>query len=71
MASLGHDAGDRLKAMALAQEYGTRLHTGILYRDPLPPPTYEQRVRERQQAQAASAPPRERILDAFLPARRE
>jgi 2-oxoglutarate/2-oxoacid ferredoxin oxidoreductase subunit beta len=71
VASLGHDATDRLRAMALAQEYGTRLYTGILYRDPLPPPTYEQRVRERQQALAASAPPLERILDAFFPARRE
>jgi hypothetical protein len=36
--SRGHDSSDRLKAMALAQEYGTRLYTGVFYRDPDPPP---------------------------------
>src|SRR5512138_2412692 len=39
--SLGHDTSDRLKAMALAQEYGTSLHTGVFYRNPEPPPTFE------------------------------
>ena len=41
LAGLGHDPSDRLKAMALAAEYGTKLYTGVLYRNPAPPPTYE------------------------------
>jgi 2-oxoglutarate ferredoxin oxidoreductase subunit beta len=65
--SLGHDPADRLKAMGLAQEYGRKLYTGVFYRDPDPPPTYEQHVAERQQALRPQAPPRERILDMFLP----
>jgi 2-oxoglutarate ferredoxin oxidoreductase subunit beta len=65
--SLGHDPADRLKAMALAQEYGTRLYTGVFYRDPDPPPTFEDGARERHEALRASAPPRHHILDAFLP----
>jgi 2-oxoglutarate/2-oxoacid ferredoxin oxidoreductase subunit beta len=65
---VGHDETDRLRAMALAQEYGTRLYTGVLYRDPSPGPTYEAQVRERQEAQRAEALPRERILETFRPA---
>jgi 2-oxoglutarate ferredoxin oxidoreductase subunit beta len=64
---LGHDPSQRLAAMALAQEYGTALHTGVLYRNPSPPPTYEDGVRERQQALAAEALPPERILELFRP----
>jgi 2-oxoglutarate ferredoxin oxidoreductase subunit beta len=66
--SLGHDPTDRLKAMALAQEYGTRLYTGVFYRDPNPDPTYEAFVAQRQQQLHDAALPRERILDLFLPA---
>jgi 2-oxoglutarate ferredoxin oxidoreductase subunit beta len=66
--SLNHDPTDRLKAMALAQEYGTRLYTGVFYRDPSPDPTYETFVEERQEAVTEGALPRERILDLFLPA---
>jgi len=65
LASIGHDPKDRLAAMTLAQEYGHKLYTGILYRNPDPPTPYETLVRERQQALAASALPRERILDLF------
>jgi 2-oxoglutarate ferredoxin oxidoreductase subunit beta len=65
--ALAHDPADRLRAMALAQEYGSRLYTGVFYRDPLPPPTYEQGVAERHQALRPQAPPPERILDRFLP----
>jgi 2-oxoglutarate ferredoxin oxidoreductase subunit beta len=53
--------------MALAQEYGTRLYTGVFYRDPDPPPTFEDGARERHEALRASAPARHHILDAFLP----
>ena len=37
LAELGHDPTDRLKAMALAAEYGTKLYTGVFYRNPEPP----------------------------------
>ncbi len=68
LARLDHDATDRIRAMALAREYGKTLHTGVLYRDPEPPPTYESLVAARQRELRASALPRERILDLFRPA---
>ena len=64
LAKIGYDPGHRMKAMALAQTYGRELYTGVLYRDPDPPPTYDSLVRERQQrlpragARAARAHPR-------------
>jgi 2-oxoglutarate ferredoxin oxidoreductase subunit beta len=67
LAALGHDSGNRLKAMELAQEYGTSLYTGVFYRDPDPGPTYEDFVAERRRQLEASAVPRDRILDLFLP----
>ena len=67
LASVGHDAADRLRAMDLAQEYGAKLYTGVLYRNPAPPPTYEALARERQAALSRDALPRERILELFLP----
>jgi 2-oxoglutarate ferredoxin oxidoreductase subunit beta len=69
LASLGHDASDRLKAMALASEYGTKLYTGVLYRNPQPPPTYEAEARRRQAEASAQARPKERILEMFRPQR--
>ena len=45
----GHDPSNRLRAMELAQEYGRILYTGVFYRNPNPPPTYESQIRERQQ----------------------
>jgi len=45
----GHDPSNRLRAMELAQEYGQTLYTGVFYRNPNPPPTYENLIRERQQ----------------------
>jgi len=64
--SLGHDPSNRLKAMDLAQEYGTKLYTGVFYRNPVPPPTFEALARERQAKLSAGAPTREKILDLFL-----
>jgi 2-oxoglutarate/2-oxoacid ferredoxin oxidoreductase subunit beta len=64
--SLGHDPSDRLKAFDLAQEYTTKLYTGVFYKDPTPPPTYDSLVRERQAALSKDALPRERILDVFV-----
>jgi 2-oxoglutarate ferredoxin oxidoreductase subunit beta len=63
---LGHDETDRLRAMALAQEYGERLYTGVFYRE-TPRATYEARVRETREARTADVLPRERILEIFRP----
>jgi 2-oxoglutarate ferredoxin oxidoreductase subunit beta len=65
--SNGHDPTDRAKAIELAREYGTRLHTGVLYRNPNPPPTYGEGVIERQQALKKQAVPRNQILKRFMP----
>jgi 2-oxoglutarate ferredoxin oxidoreductase subunit beta len=67
LASLGHDPVDRLKAMALASEYGEKLYTGVFYRNPDPPPTFEAEARRRQEEAKAQARPKERILDMFQP----
>jgi 2-oxoglutarate ferredoxin oxidoreductase subunit beta len=63
---LGHDPSNRLKAMDLAQEYGVKLYTGVFYRNPTPPPTFEALARERQAKLSAGALPREKILDLFV-----
>jgi 2-oxoglutarate ferredoxin oxidoreductase subunit beta len=65
LSDLGHDPSDRLKAMALAAEYGTKLYTGVLYRNPDPPPTYGAATRRRQEEMMPGALPRERILETF------
>lgn len=67
LAALGHDPTDRLKALGMAQEYGRKLYTGVFYRNPEPPSTYEQLVKERQAMHAAEALQKNRILDVFLP----
>lgn len=65
--SLGHDASDLGAAFERARTYGTELLTGVFYKDPSPPPTFDALVRERQQALSHGALPRERILESFLP----
>jgi len=60
--SLGHDPTNRLTAMALAQEYGRSLHTGIFYRDPHPRPTYEDHLTGRREPTVL----KEHILQRFL-----
>ena len=67
LASLGHDPSDRLKAMALASEYGQKLYTGVFYRNPDPPPTFEAQARRRQEEAKAQARPKDRILEMFQP----
>jgi 2-oxoglutarate ferredoxin oxidoreductase subunit beta len=64
---LGHDPSDRLKAIDLAQDYGTRLYTGVFYRNPDPPPTYDAGVRERHAALKGTGAAREDILQTFIP----
>ena len=64
--SLGHNPADRLAAMDLAQHYGEKLHLGVFYRNPEPPPTYGDLVKERQDLLSKDALPKERILDLFI-----
>ncbi|MDP1918136.1 MAG: 2-oxoacid:ferredoxin oxidoreductase subunit beta [Myxococcales bacterium] len=66
LASLGHDPSNQLAALDLARSYGTELYTGVFYRNPSPPPTYESLVKLRQTEQAKKARPRNQILDAYL-----
>ena len=62
---LGHDPSDRMKAMALASEYGEKLYTGVFYRNPEPPPTYGRATKARQDEMMPDAVPRDRILEIF------
>lgn len=66
LASLGHDASNRLRAMELAAQYGVELYTGVFYRNPDPPATVEAQVRARQARLGAEGPRRERVLDQFI-----
>jgi 2-oxoglutarate ferredoxin oxidoreductase subunit beta len=66
VAAIGHDPTNRLAAMALAQEYGDVLYTGVLYREAAPGPTFEDAVKTRQAAMQASRDRRERVLDGFV-----
>ena len=67
-----HDPANRIRAMELAQAYGETLHTGVFYRNPSPPPTYEALIRERQQALAGEELAMAQLVesngDAELPA---
>ncbi len=65
--ALGHDPADRLRAMELAQAYGTELHTGVFYRNPDPAPTYDDAVRGRREQLRRTARPKERLLERFIP----
>jgi len=66
LSELGHDPSELIRALDVSQAYGTELHTGVVYRNPAPPPTFEALVRARQQELAPRALPPERILDLFL-----
>jgi len=48
LSDLGHDSTNKLRAMELAQEYGSALYTGVFYRNPNPPDTYDNQIRARQ-----------------------
>jgi len=66
LADIGHNAADRLAAMDLAQYYGSKLYLGVFYRNPEPPATYTDLVKERQALLSKDALPKERILDLFI-----
>ncbi len=55
LAAEGHDVSNRLRAMELAQDYGKELYTGVLYRNPNPPPTYGSQIKVLQQERMAKA----------------
>ena len=67
LSAMGHDPSDRIRAMDLAQHYGTELHTGVFYRNPTPPPSYEKLARERQEQLRGAARSKEKIVDMFIP----
>ena len=73
LAEMGHDPTNRLRAMDLAQNYGTELYTGVFYRNPNPPPTYDSLIRERQQAlrPASAATPAEKLERKGVPVHAE
>jgi 2-oxoglutarate ferredoxin oxidoreductase subunit beta len=52
----GHDVTNHLRAMELAEAYGSTLYTGIFYRNPNPPPTYGSQIKDRQQTLKAKTP---------------
>ena len=66
LTAMGHDPANRLAAMDLAQRYGSALHTGVFYRNPEPPPTYDDQVRARHGDLASRATPRETVLNRFI-----
>jgi 2-oxoglutarate ferredoxin oxidoreductase subunit beta len=66
--SLSHDPANHAQATERARDYGVKLYTGVLYRNPNPPPTYGQGVAERHQALKSQAVPRHQILNRFVPA---
>ena len=59
--------GVRMTKDALAAEYGRALYTGVFYRNPQPPPTYEAQARERKRQARPLARPRHEILEMFRP----
>jgi 2-oxoglutarate ferredoxin oxidoreductase subunit beta len=48
LAAEGHDPSNKLRAMELAQDYGTSLFTGVFYRNPNPPTTFDTHIRRLQ-----------------------
>ena len=66
--ALGHDPSDKLKAYALAEDYGTSLHVGVFYRREVPAPTMEGLAAERHAALRSKALPKSDILRLFEPA---
>lgn len=68
LSELGHDPSDRVKALEYAEQYTTELHLGVFYKNPNPPPTYNDLVKERQDSMAGTGLSKDQILDKFVPA---
>jgi 2-oxoglutarate ferredoxin oxidoreductase subunit beta len=62
LSDLGHDPTDRLRAMDLASAYSTELYTGLFYRNPNPPPTYDSHIKQMQSELASQAKPLDKLL---------
>ncbi len=65
--ALGHDPSDKLKAYALAEQYGTKLYTGVFYRKAVADPTMEALAAERHEQLKSKALPKGEILKLFSP----
>jgi 2-oxoglutarate ferredoxin oxidoreductase subunit beta len=48
--------------MELASEYSTSLYTGVFYRNPNPPETYDAHIKKLQQELAPQAKPLDKLL---------
>jgi 2-oxoglutarate ferredoxin oxidoreductase subunit beta len=66
LSDLGHDPTNRIRAMELASEYGTSLYTGVFYRNPNPPETYDRMLGVQQKELAAKARPLTNLLPATV-----
>ena len=66
LSDLGHDPTNRIRAMELASEYGTSLYTGVFYKNPNPPTTYDQSIRDQQKELASQARPLTDLLKVDL-----
>jgi 2-oxoglutarate ferredoxin oxidoreductase subunit beta len=66
LSDLGHDPTNRIRAMELASEYGTSLYTGVFYRNPNPPETYDKMLGLQQKELAAKARPLNDLLPATV-----
>jgi len=66
LSKLGHDPTNQLAALDLARAYGRELYTGVFYRNPAPPPSYDRLVKQRQVEQAPLAKPRAQLFDSWL-----
>jgi len=62
LSDLGHDQTNRIRAMELASEYSTSLYTGVFYKNPNPPATYDSYIKNLQQELAPQAKPLDRLL---------
>jgi 2-oxoglutarate ferredoxin oxidoreductase subunit beta len=62
LSDLGHDPTNRLRAMDLASEYSTALYTGVFYKNPNPPATYDSHIKAMQQELAPQAKPLDSLL---------
>lgn len=65
--SIGHDVTDAAQATEKARDYGVKLYTGVLYRNPNPPPTYGDGVSARRAMINGQALPTRDILNRFIP----
>ena len=62
LSDLGHDVTNRIRAMELASEYSTSLYTGVFYKNPNPPATYDSYIKNLQQELAPQAKPLDKLL---------